>query len=347
LKKKVDFIIVGQGIAGTTLAFKLLQKKHSVHVIDKYSPNSSSSIALGLYNPLVLKWFTKSWEADNQLNDMFDYLDKFEKKFKTQINFKKNIHKLLNSSFDQNNWLEKQVSPKRSSYMSKNLKFLDNINKPFGVVKNSGWVDVKLMLDTFRNFLKTNLLISNEHFIHDKLIINDNSINYKQYSCKYLVFCEGSAVLKNRFFNYLDFKMTKGEIINFFSPNLKINEIIHSGVTTIPLADGNYIAGSTFSHNINDLKCTAESKNEIIKKIKKIKDFNFVINSQSIAIRPSVYDRRPIIGPHFKYKNIFLMNGLGSRGVLMASYLANILFSNIFRKEKINSEINVDRFIKI
>ena len=72
-----------------------------------------------------------------------------------------------------------------------------------------------------------------------------------------------------------------------------------------------------------------------------------MINSQSIAVRPSVFDRRPIIGSHFKYKNIFLMNGLGSRGVLMAPYLVNILFSNIFRKEKINSEINVDRFITI
>ncbi len=347
MKKKVDFIIVGQGIAGTTLAFKLLQKKYTVRVIDKFNHNSSSSIALGLYNPLVLKWFTKSWEVDNQLNDMFDYLYEFEKKFNTKINFQKNIHKLLHSTFDQNNWLEKQISPKRSPYMSKNLKFLDNIKKPFGVVKKSGWVDVKLMLDTFRNFLKTNLLISDEQFIYDKLIINDNLINYNKYSCTYLVFCEGSAVLKNRFFNYLDFKMTKGEIINFFSPNLKINEIIHSGVTTIPLGDDNYVAGSTFSHNIHDLKCKPESKNEIIEKIKKIKDFNFVINSQSIAIRPSVYDRRPIIGPHFKYKNIFLMNGLGSRGVLMASYLANILLSNIFRKEKINSEINVDRFITI
>ena len=345
MKKKVDFIIVGQGIAGTTLAFKLLKKNHSVHVIDNYDPNSSSSIALGLYNPLVLKWLTKSWEADNQLSDMFDYLDEFEKKFNTKINYKKNIHRLLNSTYDKNNWLEKQTSPKRSSYMSKNLKFLNNINKPFGVVKNSGWVDVKLMLDTFRNYLKTNLLISDEHFIHDKLLFNDNSINYKQYSCKYLVFCEGSTVLKNNFFNYLDFKMTKGEIINFYSPNLKINEIIHSGVTTIPLGNDNYIAGSTFNRDIQDLKCTAESKNEIIDKIKKIKDFKFVINSQRIAVRPSVSDRRPIIGSHYKHKNIFLMNGLGSRGVLMASYLANILFSNILRKEKINPEINVKRFI--
>tara|TARA_B100001057_G_scaffold458140_1_gene507110 strand:+ start:31220 stop:32263 length:1044 start_codon:yes stop_codon:yes gene_type:complete len=347
LKKKVDFIIVGQGIAGTSLAFKLLQKKYSILVIDKYNPNSTSSIALGLYNPLVLKWFTKSWEVDNQLKDMFDYLYEFEKKFNTKINFKKNIHKLLYSTFDQNNWLEKQVSPKKSPYMSKNLKFLDNIIKPFGVVKKSGWVDVKLMLDTFRNYLSNNLLISDEHFIHEKLNINDNSINYKQYMCKYLVFCEGSAVIKNSFFNYLDFKMTKGEVINFFSPNLKINEIIHSGVTTIPLGDDNYIAGSTFNHDLKYLKCTVESKNEIIKKIKKIKDFTFVINSQSIAVRPSVFDRRPIIGPHYKYKNIFLMNGLGSRGVLMTSYLANILLSNIFRKEKINSDINVNRFNKI
>ena len=69
---------------------------------------------------------------------------------------------------------------------------------------------------------------------------------------------------------------------------------------------------------------------KLLKKIKKIKDFNFVINSQSIAVRPSVCDRRPIIGPHFKYKNIFLMNGLGSRGVLMASYLSEDIIFKYF-----------------
>ena len=51
----VDFIIVGQGIAGTCFAFELLKQNKTFVIIDHYTPNTSSRVALGVYNPLVLK----------------------------------------------------------------------------------------------------------------------------------------------------------------------------------------------------------------------------------------------------------------------------------------------------
>ena len=105
-----------------------------------------------------------------------------------------------------------------------------------------------------------------------------------------------------------------------------------------------YYAGATFNWDTKNLICSEEARNEILEKIKKLKNFNYQLIDQKVAVRPSVKDRRAIIGNHKRHKNLYLMNGLGSRGMLLAPYLTNQLCSNILEKKEINSEINVTRF---
>ncbi len=344
--KKVDFIIVGQGIAGTILAFEILKRNKSIHIVDQYLENSSSRIALGIYNPLVLKWFTKSWNAEIQINALQKFCNDFEEKFSIKINHYKNIHKFLDSNYSINNWFEKQASPNRKDFMENDLKYLDGIEKPFGVVLNSGWVNIKLMLDTFRSFLIEKKYLKESRFLYDKIKIKNDHIEYEDVISKHLIFCEGSSVLKNPYFNNLEFKMTKGEIIHFESKDLKIKEITHSGTILIPISNDIYYAGATFNWNTNNLFCSKDSEIEIIEKIKKIKKFNYKLIDHKVSIRPSVIDRRAIIGRHSKHRNLYLLNGLGSRGILMTPYLVNQLCSFILKNEKINSEIDVNRFYK-
>ena len=78
---KVDFIIVGQGIAGTCFAFELLQKNKTFIIIDKRDSSSPSQVALGIYNPLILKWFTKPWHIDNQISFFYKFYNSFQSFF--------------------------------------------------------------------------------------------------------------------------------------------------------------------------------------------------------------------------------------------------------------------------
>ncbi len=346
MKKKVDYIIVGQGIAGTVLAAEMLRRNKSVKVVDKFNNNSSSRIALGIYNPLVLKWFTKSWKAEILLRNLYSFYKYFEEKFSVKIIHKKNIYKYLESNYIINTWLEKQSSPNRRKYMSGKFKYIDSVEQPFGVVFNSGWVDTKLMLNTFRRFLKEKNLIEEKFFSPDRLIIKNDFIEYNNYEARAIIFCEGSAVKKNPFFNDLNFKMTKGEVIYFRSSDLCVKNIVHSGVITLPIENNTYYSGATFDWNTEYLIPTEDAKNKILKKIHKVKQFKHELIDQKVAVRPSVIDRRPIIGSHQQYKNLYIMNGLGSRGVLLSPYLANQLCSNIIEKSVIDKEISINRFNK-
>ena len=81
-KRQVDFIIVGQGLAGTLLAHDLLEKGHSVYIIDKPLIASASKVAAGLINPVGMKRCIPSWQADVFLPFAFKRYQSLEKNFR-------------------------------------------------------------------------------------------------------------------------------------------------------------------------------------------------------------------------------------------------------------------------
>ena len=55
---QVDFLIVGQGLAGSLLAQELLRRGRTVHVVDDHWKSSASQVAAGLMTPLTGRRFT-------------------------------------------------------------------------------------------------------------------------------------------------------------------------------------------------------------------------------------------------------------------------------------------------
>ena len=105
-----------------------------------------------------------------------------------------------------------------------------------------------------------------------------------------------------------------------------------------------FIVGSTYSwDNLNE-KTTETAKTELINKLSQLISCNYQITSQLAGIRPSSSDRRPIIGPHPKFKNLFIFNGLGAKGVMLAPFLANNFVNFYLKKEDLIEDVNVNRF---
>jgi len=62
------------------------------------------------------------------------------------------------------------------------------------------------------------------------------------------------------------------------------------------------------------------------------------------GIRPTVKDRRPLVGRHPEYSNIYVLNGLGTRGVMIAPYVAQELYNYIQHDIPLDPEIDIKRF---
>ena len=70
----------------------------------------------------------------------------------------------------------------------------------------------------------------------------------------------------------------------------------------------------------------------------------YEIKAHTAGIRPTVVDRRPIVGKHPQYPNLHLLNGMGTRGTLLAPQMSEYLFDQIEKNISIEKEANVRRF---
>jgi len=342
---KIDYIVVGLGLAGISFIEQLKQHNKSFFVFEDNSQNASK-VAGGMFNPVILKRFTPVWQAVEQLKIAIPFYKDLEKKLNCSLIKYMDIKKGFKSIEEQNNWYIACDHPKLKNYLSKDIQNNTNtcIIAPNGLgkVKNVGYINTKLLIDKYKKKISDFLI--EEKFIHSKLQIAQDKIKYKNISAKNIVFCEGYGIKQNPFFKNLPLKEAKGELLEIKSENLKIDFILKSSVFVMPLTTDTYKVGATFNWKDKTNLPTEPGKQELIDKLKKTITCNYKITNHIAGIRPTVKDRRPLIGTHKTYKNIHLLNGLGTRGVMLAPTLSKKLFIAIENNKEIEKEINLNRF---
>jgi len=345
---QVDYIIVGMGLAG--LAFtKELEKNEKTYLVFEDNSQNSSIVAGGVYNPVVLKRFTPVWNATEQLNIALPFYKELEIQFNKKYDYPIDIYRIFKSVEEQNNWFAACDNPTLSSFMSAKLikEKHQGVLADFGYGKllNTGRIDTKTLLEDYRNYLLGRKLIRNESFQYDELKINENNVEYKEVTASKIVFCEGFGLKKNPFFNELPMQEAKGELITIHAPNLNVDFLIKSALFVLPLGNNLYKVGATFNWKDKTQFPTEEGKNELISKLRTFITAPYQIVGHVAGIRPTVKDRRPLAGKHPKYQNLAVLNGLGTRGVMIAPTLAKALYDNLENEIELDKEISIARFL--
>jgi glycine/D-amino acid oxidase-like deaminating enzyme len=343
---KFDYLIVGSGLSGVMLCEALRKRGKTFKVISNKS-QQASIVASGLYNPVVLKRFNKAWDAEKHLPVAMSAYEELELFLGIKIDYKLPIYRLFSSIEEQNNWIIASDKIPLKPYLISNIKsnINQNIYAPYGYgeVKNTGRIDTKLLLESYSNVLNNEKLISHESFEYDKLKIS-NKLVYKAIESENIIFSEGFGVRQNPFFNYLPIEGTKGELIIINAPKLNSEVIIKSSVFIIPIGKNNYLVGSTYAWDDFNNDPTINAKNKLLNKLDKLILCPYKVVYQRAGIRPTVIDRRPLVGQHKSHQNLYILNGLGSRGVLIAPAVANALINLIEDKLPLQKEINISRF---
>jgi len=346
--KHVDYIIVGCGLAGIAFSHILEQNNKTYVVIDNVS-QKSSTVAGGLYNPVVLKRFTSVWKSEEQLDIALPFYKAFEKKLNVKLDYKVPVFRLFNSVEEQNNWFQASDNPKLSQYLDAVLIQLKNdaLNAKFGFGKvlQTGRLDTLTLVKRYKNYLKNEDQFLEETFQYNALSETESNIIYKGINAKHVVFCEGYGLKQNPFFKELPLNGTKGELITIKAPDLNIDFVLKSSVFLIPLGHSMYRVGATYEWEDKTNNITQKGREELLKKLKTIINCDFKVIDQVAGIRPTVIDRRPLVGQHKRHKNMFVLNGLGTRGVMIAPYAAKQLYDFIENDIPLDKEVNINRFI--
>ena len=345
-----DYIIVGSGLASIMFAEQLRLHNKSFIVISNRS-QQASVVASGLYNPVVLKRFTATWNAAAHLDSAIPKYVELEQLLGHKLDHVLPIHRVFNSVKEQNNWFLACDKPVLTNFL--NPEIIPNTNSAvkapfgFGAVNFTGRIDTQLLIESYREFLLKRNQYIEETFEYTDVKDNREGVEYRTLKARKIVFTEGFGVHKNPYFKYLPLEGTKGELITIHAPTLKLVVILKSSIFVIPMGEDRYLVGSTYEWTDKTNEPTQKSKIELIEKLERLIGCDYEIVDQRAGIRPTVVDRRPLVGQHPSHKNMHVLNGLGTRGVLVAPSMAKALYDSIEKGASLPAEIDISRFVAV
>jgi len=344
---QVDYIIVGLGLAGLAFAEELQSNNKSFIVFEDAS-QQSSMVAAGTYNPVVLKRFNAVWNVQEQLALALPLYKRLEVQLNAIYDYKIDIHRIFTSVEEQNNWFIACDKPILCDYMLPEL--IPNSNTRgkapfgFGKVSKTGWIDTNSLLNDYRKHLsdKGNLITS--RFDYNEIQFHEKFVSYKDIKAQRIVFSEGFGMRKNPYFKELPMEEAKGELLTIYAPLLQLETVLKGAVFIQPIGNDSYKIGATFNWEDKTSLPTTKAKEELLSKLETMIDVPYEVINHQAGIRPTTKDRRPLVGVHKTQKQLAILNGLGTRGVLLGPSMAKELYEYLEFGTVLHKEINIERF---
>jgi glycine oxidase len=344
-----DFIIVGQGLAANVLAHTFHKAGLSFKIIGDPHLSRSSQVAAGIWNPIVFKRLTKSWLAGQIIPFLNDFYTACEEKLGTKLLSKRNIIRPFSEDQEKQLWLRKAKHELEAFLDDEIFEAEESHHKScriegeYGKVKQAGSIDVDRFLKASADFFAENLL--SEKFDYSALTVSSESVEYKHLRARNIIFCEGHLVKNNPWFSWIPLKPVKGELLSFRAPLLELgNNIFNKQAFILSVGDGIFKIGATYDWEDLSEETTHKALQDLEGKLQQMLKCDYEIIKQEAGIRPASVDRRPIIGAHPLHSNLFVFNGLGTKGVMLAPYFANNFVLFLTQKQGLHKEVDVKRF---
>lgn len=343
-KKNVDYIIVGDGYAAIFFAHQLITNKKTF-LLFSGGEKSASHISAGIVNPLVLKRFTRFWLAQEQIDALQNTLKEIENYTGKNYWINEPIHRILHDEMEKEVWTKKSKREDVKPFLSQEFESFNEVKNPFGTgyVLQSGRLNVNSFFSDFFTYLKKIDSIIFDFFKYEELNTEENS--YQNIKYKNIVFAEGMAVKNNSFFSEIPLIPNKGHQLNLKLSKDIGNKTFKKKYFLFPMSEDKFYYGGTHDRDHLENEIYNESVEDLKNSLEDFYEKEYEITAVNFAFRPTVGDRRPILGPHKIYKNLFIFNGLGARGILNGNYFAKDLFYFIEHRKPLIEEVQLSRFV--
>lgn len=345
--KRFDAIIVGQGLAGTTLALALRRLGCRVVIIDRGGERSASRVAAGLITPVTGQRMAASW----RFAELFPVAESFYREVEQELGIRCfHRQRMVRLFVDE---AERAAFEARAGTL---LRGLVEPLKPWKsacrfVINHGGFemttaarLDVRAYLDATRARLEADGAFQTGEIDPATDIASDHSgvhIPRFNLSANWLIFCQGYGT--NVLFYGIPFNAAKGEVLTLKCGTVSECPIVHKGAWFAPLEGDLALAGSTYERDVLDNVPTAAGRAQIEAKLRAMTDAPLEVIDHRAGVRPVLLDGRPILGMHPRFPRIGLFNGLGSKGALLAPHFAMQFANALLGRGTIDSEVSSAR----
>lgn len=347
--KYLDYLIVGQGLAGSLLARHLIKAGQKVRVIDKPRPTSASRVAAGLINPVTGKRLVKEEKADVYLQEARACYLELQRELGQPFQFDKAMFRLFTHETIKQAWQKRINDSAYQDYIGESLSSTECGYEDGGFLqKQTGYLATGTLLDGLRDWFLTNDAYIDTTFSYDALS-PDEKIHWQGLTARRVIFCEGARVINNPWFKTLPMQPAQGEIMTIQTTASLPNWIINAGKWLLPVAEHRFKLGATYvwptADKPLDEKITTTAKNELLAALPTllpgIQDYEII--EHAVGIRPNSLDKRPLIGFHHQYPNLAVFNGFGSKGSMLIPYYARHFADVLLNGTKLDKDVDINR----
>lgn len=329
-----------------SLAFRLLERGKTIMLYNWREEKASSRVAAGLMNPVVFKRITKGWRSDEFLKESKQFYPELEELLGVRFYIKPDFYRIHGSEYEKKYWAEMSENSKFSAFLGPQAEDENTslLKAPFGIsfLNEASAVVSEVFLKAAQNYLLEQDSLKNERVDFNQIKFSPEGVNYGGVSAAKIVFCTGAQAAVEGHFNYLPFKIAKGEVLTV---QCDIPEMIFNGrVYGVPVAPGIFKVGSTYGWEQIDDNPTNEGRVEISENLDRILNVPYKILDHEAGFRPTVKDRRAFLGLSETNPKIAIFNGLGTKGYLMAPLLSREMSDFLCDGKPLNPEINVSRY---
>jgi glycine/D-amino acid oxidase-like deaminating enzyme len=331
----VEFAIVGQGLAGTALAWHLLRRGRTVLTLDGERGSSASRVAAGLITPVTGKRLARSWRWD----ELFPAAAAFYRSVEAETG---------ESLFHQRPSLRIFASEaERDEFRRREGTILRGLVRPGAV--NAEWFATQSggfeMPDAARLDVPRFLDASRDYFRARGAYRTADVTSPESLDAETVVLCRGYAPEPDPWFGAIRFNAAKGEILTVRVPGLAEERVVHRGIWLVPGGSGLFHVGATHTWEPLDATPTAEGRAEIEVKLRDFLKLPYEVVGHRAAVRPVIGAGSPVLGRHPANPRLAYFNGLGAKGSLLAPFFANLLAAHLCGEGDIDAAVNVARFL--
>jgi glycine/D-amino acid oxidase-like deaminating enzyme len=343
---EIDYLIIGQGLAGSLLAWELIQRQKKVIIVDN-NKESASLIAAGLINPVTGMRLVKSAHVDTLLPTAIDFYKQLSGYFQQTFFIEKPMLRILRNNKELVACEKRLQNSDYQSYLSEIIPSIPLITTPFGILKQqkTGYLLTKPLLECLKHYF-----ISIDSYIHAEIKYNDiklsPTLHWRNIRPKQIIFCEGHLACNNPWFSWLPFQPAKGEIISATTTQKLPQSILNYGHWFIPLNSHQFRTGATFdSVNLNT-EPTIKAKETLLGSLNQVYPGLSIPPTcvQQAGIRPTTLDKSPFIGKHPKHPELVIFNGFGAKGSLQIPWNCQCLADNLLNNLPIPQHSNILRY---
>jgi glycine/D-amino acid oxidase-like deaminating enzyme len=349
---KYDYLVLGTGLAGSLLIHALIRRGRKVLVFDPCLAQTTSRVAAGLFNPLTGPTMAMTWRADVLFDFLHRYYPALEEELETSFFRTMHMYRPFTDYAEQNDWLGRQHDAKYGQYLHKVYTEHHpdgDVHDHFGglMLSKTGYVETAPMLDALRAYIGDRADLIPERCIEQEVRAERRGIEYGKYRASRFVMCTGiDQIQAGSWFNWLPIRPLKGEILTI-KTDRPLKTLYNRACFIIPGTDSIHRAGSTYCRGDNSTNTTEKARSEISIRIRTLLRRGFDVVGQQAGVRPTVPDRRPLLGTHPQSDRVAVFNGLGTKGVTLAPYYAEQMARFLEHGTELDPEVNIKRYYSL